>query len=258
MEQAQVLKPRITLIGGRVMTTSLVIAKHFGNCHDSVLLAIRNALQEVPHEFGAHNFVETSYRNRSNRLKPMYRLTRDGFAYSAMSFTGKEAARWKVAYIETFNAMEARLRHAPGAVENFLVTEQYLDRRVVAGPIERGLPPLSAHPFLELYYALQRDYGSTILVTYLLSVEAHQRVLRASYREISKALDQALSRGGVRDSAIRLAAQQLLWHEPGQPLGEPGQFLLSLDALSQRLADSRMQRHVGLTDGEVGEPLLLH
>ena len=154
--------------------------------------------------------------------------------------------------------MEARLRHAPGAVASFPTTAQYLDRRVVAGPIERGLPPLSAHPFLELYYALRRDYGSTILVTYLLSVEAHQRVLRASYREISKALDKALSRGGVRNSAIRLAGQQLLWHEPGQPLGEPGQFLLLLDALSQRLADSRMQRHVGLTDGEVGKHLLLH
>ena len=68
MEQAQVLKPHLTLIDGRVMTTSLVIAEHFGKRHDDVLKAIRNALQEVPHEFGARNFVETSYRDRSNRL----------------------------------------------------------------------------------------------------------------------------------------------------------------------------------------------
>jgi hypothetical protein len=141
---------------------------------------------------------------------------------------------------------------------NFAPNTQYPERSIVTSPIERGLAPLSAQPFLELYYALRRDYGSTLFVTYLLSMEAHQRVLCASYREISKALDKALSRGGVRDSAIRLAGQQLLWHEPGQPMGEPGQFLLLLDALSQRLADSRTQRHVGLTDGDFGEPALLH
>ena len=240
------------------MTTSLVVAEHFGKRHDSVLVAIRSALQEVPRQFGARNFVETSYRDRSNRLKPMYRLTRDGFAYSAMSFTGKGAARWKVAYIDTFDAMEARLRHAPGAVEYVPLNTQYCERSIIANPIERGLPPLSAQPFLELYYALRRDYGSTLFVTYLLSMGAHQRVLCASYREISKALNKALSHGGVRDSAIRLASQQLLCHKPGQPMGEPGQFLLWLDALSRRLADSRTQRHVGLTSSDVGEPSLLH
>ena len=40
----------------------------------------------------------------------MYDITRDGFAMLAMGFTGKEAARWKEAYISTFNAMEAKLR----------------------------------------------------------------------------------------------------------------------------------------------------
>ncbi|MGF6874068.1 Rha family transcriptional regulator [Paraburkholderia sp. MM5477-R1] len=141
MEQAQVLKPRVTLIDGQVMTTSLVITEHFGKRHGDVLKAIRNALREVPRALGARNFAETSYRDRSNRLRPMYRLTRDGFAYSAMSFTGKGAARWKVAYLDTFNAMEARLRQSSTCTENGNTAQR--EHGTISNPIQRGQPPLS-------------------------------------------------------------------------------------------------------------------
>ena len=40
----------------------------------------------------------------------MFHITRDGFAMLAMGFTGKEAMRWKEAYITSFNAMEEKLR----------------------------------------------------------------------------------------------------------------------------------------------------
>jgi Rha family phage regulatory protein len=258
MEQAQVLKPRITLIDGQVMTTSIVVARHFCKQHKDVLRTIDHAVEQIPADFNERNFALVPYRDAKGEDRRMYRMTRDGFALIAMGFTGKEAIAWKVAYISTFNAMEARLRQSSSCSENVPEIAAHRNHGTIINPIERGQPPLSPRPFQELFYALERDYGSTLFVTYLLSMEAHHRVLRASYREISKAMGKALSRVGVRDSAIRLAGQQLLWHEPGQPLGEPGRFLLLLDALSQRLADSRTQRHVGLTDGEVGEPVLLH
>ena len=40
----------------------------------------------------------------------MYYMTRDGFTFLAMGFTGKVAARFKEAYIEAFNEMERRLQ----------------------------------------------------------------------------------------------------------------------------------------------------
>ena len=43
------------------------------------------------------------------REYPAYRLTRDGFAFLAMGFTGKKAAAWKERFLEAFNAMEAAL-----------------------------------------------------------------------------------------------------------------------------------------------------
>ena len=48
MEQAQVLKPRITLIDGRVMTTSIVVAQHFCKQHKDVLRTIDHAVEQMP------------------------------------------------------------------------------------------------------------------------------------------------------------------------------------------------------------------
>lgn len=43
------------------------------------------------------------------RKYPAYRLTRDGFVFLAMGFTGKKAAAWKERFLEAFNTMEAAL-----------------------------------------------------------------------------------------------------------------------------------------------------
>ena len=40
----------------------------------------------------------------------MYYMTRDGFTFLAMGFTGKVAAQFKEAYINAFNEMEEKLR----------------------------------------------------------------------------------------------------------------------------------------------------
>jgi hypothetical protein len=42
-----------------------------------------------------------------------YDMTRDGFTLLAMGFTGDAALRFKLAYIDAFNRMEAGLRSAP-------------------------------------------------------------------------------------------------------------------------------------------------
>ena len=40
----------------------------------------------------------------------MYRITRDGFSFLAMGFTGRAAAAWKEAFIAAFGKMERELR----------------------------------------------------------------------------------------------------------------------------------------------------
>jgi len=61
-------------------------------------------------EFTRLNFELSEFRDSTGRKLPMYNITRDDFAMLAMGFTGKEAIRWKGAYINAFNAMERKLR----------------------------------------------------------------------------------------------------------------------------------------------------
>ncbi len=99
--------PGLEIVEGHITTTSTQVAEHFGKAHRSVLLAIRRL--ECSEEFRLHNFVQSSYINEQGKEQPRYRLTRDGFVFLAMGFTGKEAAQWKEAYIAAFNKMEAEL-----------------------------------------------------------------------------------------------------------------------------------------------------
>ncbi len=99
--------PEITIINGRVVTTSLAVANYFTKRHERVLDRIRNL--ECSAEFTEHNFVLSEYTDASGRKLPCYQITRDGFAFLAMGFTGKRAARFKEAYINAFNQMEKLL-----------------------------------------------------------------------------------------------------------------------------------------------------
>lgn len=99
--------PDLHVVDGHVITTSQQVAQHFGKGHNLVLRAIRNL--ECSDEFRLSNFAQSSYLNEQGKEQPCYRLTRDGFVFLAMGFTGKDAAQWKEAYITAFNRMEAEL-----------------------------------------------------------------------------------------------------------------------------------------------------
>lgn len=101
-------KPRLRIQGSTITATSIQIAEHFDKRHDVVLRAIQNL--ECSPEFTGRNFAVSEYTDSTGRKLPMYELTRDGFVFVAMGFTGAKAARWKEAYIEAFNSMETYIR----------------------------------------------------------------------------------------------------------------------------------------------------
>ena len=96
----------LTVQDGKVTASSRDIAKKFGKQHDNVLRAIQNL--DCSPEFKSLNFEGLKYQYRGQEF-PYYEMTRDGFSFLCMGFTGKKAAIWKEAYIEAFNAMEAEL-----------------------------------------------------------------------------------------------------------------------------------------------------
>jgi Rha family phage regulatory protein len=89
---------------GKGTTTSLLVAAKFGKRHNSVLRAIKNL--ECSASFTERNFAPSKYEDSTGRTLPMYFITRDGFTFLAMGFTGKEASEWKEKFIDAFNRME--------------------------------------------------------------------------------------------------------------------------------------------------------
>lgn len=102
----------IRIVDGLLTTTSLHVAEHFGKLHKDVLKRIA-ALDCTP-EFYKRNFapiqIAADLGMGRTRKDPAFRITRDGFTFLCMGFTGKEAAKWKEAYIKAFNQMEAELQ----------------------------------------------------------------------------------------------------------------------------------------------------
>ena len=118
-DQIQAIVGELVSEDGRIYTTSMQVAEHFGKRHDNVIKAIRRL--ECSDDFRLLNFEETvvTRANPSGGApiqSPAYRITRDGFVFLAMGFTGKEAAAWKEAYITAFNQMEAELKRIKYAV----------------------------------------------------------------------------------------------------------------------------------------------
>ncbi len=102
----------VKIENSQVVTTSVKIAEIFGKSHAHVLRDIK-AL-ECSDSFRESNFglsyIIKQLPNNGSKQLPMYYITRDGFMFLVMGFTGKTAAKWKEAYIKAFNEMEAKIR----------------------------------------------------------------------------------------------------------------------------------------------------
>jgi Rha family phage regulatory protein len=160
------------------------------------LKSIRNAIAEVPEQFGARNFAGTSYRDVQGKERPLFRLSRDGFVYIAMGFTGKDAALWKVRYIEAFNQMEQALRPSPTAPAPVPLLPEPDDG--LNGPL-----------FTEML-RLVKVSGQATLLAYLIREGAHRAPLRRSTRAIETDLAKWICRMTVTKAANRLEARGLL------------------------------------------------
>ncbi|ELP3923324.1 Rha family transcriptional regulator [Escherichia coli] len=101
-------KPDIHIIKGVAITTSLSIAACFDKRHADVMRSIQSL--ECSAEFRQRNFASANYMDEQGKPRPIYSITRDGFAFLAMGFTGKRAAQFKEAYINAFNEMEQQLQ----------------------------------------------------------------------------------------------------------------------------------------------------
>lgn len=108
----------ISIINNEPRTTSLKVAEVFGKLHKHVLAKIERL--DCSPEFSLANFsahVENQAVGTSRRDMKYYEMTKDGFMFLVMGFTGKKAAQIKEAYINAFNWMAAQLFGRPSAAK---------------------------------------------------------------------------------------------------------------------------------------------
>lgn len=101
---------------GQIVVSSRDVAVRFGKRHADVIRAVETLIEESLFSENAilrsqKMFIENAYKvDDNNKHYKEYLMTRDGFTLLAMGFTGKEAFKFKLAYIEAFNKMEEALK----------------------------------------------------------------------------------------------------------------------------------------------------
>lgn len=92
---------------GQPAVRSDIVAYHFHRNHRDVLRDIRKLRAKCPESFYQRNFAPVEYTDSKGEKRPACLLTRDAFSLLVMGFTGAEAVRWKIRYIEAFSTLEA-------------------------------------------------------------------------------------------------------------------------------------------------------
>lgn len=93
---------------GRDVTTSLIVAEVFGKEHSKVCRDIENL--SCSESFNAANFGVISYIDSRGREQKAYEMTKDGFSFLVMGYTGEKAGQFKEAFINEFNRREMMLK----------------------------------------------------------------------------------------------------------------------------------------------------
>lgn len=106
---------------GVPVVSSRKVAEVFIKRHDNIIQTIRETINDTDSfapDFSGANFIESTYNDRGKKYAE-YLLTRDGFSYIVMGFTGKKAAKFKIAYIQQFNEMELFIKSLNAAKLEF-------------------------------------------------------------------------------------------------------------------------------------------
>ena len=155
------------------MADSRDVADYFGKEHRRVLQSIREL--HCTDDFRRHNFVPFKIKDLTGESTSHVEMTKDGFTFLVMGFTGGRASIWKERYIAAFNVMEAELR------------------KRLAAPVAPALPGSYAAALRELAAAVETvEQQQAVISTMAPKAEFVDRFVNAEglygCREAGKAL----------------------------------------------------------------------
>ena len=186
---------------GQPAVRSDIVAYHFKRNHKNVLRDIGKLRGKCPILFFQLNFEPVEYTDSKGEKRPAYLLTRDGFSLLVMGFTGAEAVRWKIRYIEAFNALEAAVLAQRAELAREAGYLQGLDAgRAATLPevkaAEEEARQKTARQFWRLGPARKRRLRTAVRYRKMgLGIAAIAKLLDVDNREISNLLDAAEALG---------------------------------------------------------------
>lgn len=151
--QIQPSVPALQVVNGHPTTLSTQVAQYFGKNHQHVTRDIRNLIDKCP-DLGVSNFGQTTYKDSQGKSQPCYRMDRKGFVLLAMGFTGEPALKFKIAYIDAFDEMEAKLRGDNLSQGNTLTPAQQLAIQQAVGRRAQK----TANHYQTIYRAIKLRY----------------------------------------------------------------------------------------------------
>ena len=123
---------------GLISVCSKEIADNFGKTHRDVTRAI--SLMDCSQEFRGANFAHSFYTSEQNKKLKCFDITRDGFSFLCMGFTGKKAGQWKEAYISAFNSMEKHINNSGSLMDKINSAISIMEHdKAIASACSKGL-----------------------------------------------------------------------------------------------------------------------
>lgn len=107
----------VTVRKQEITTSSMIVAEKFGKTHQRVLRtisALYKEIQNVNEQNGpvrstnSYTITEVSRVVRGREFK-VYEMNRKMFSLLVMGFTGKDALKWKMSFLDAFDLMEQAL-----------------------------------------------------------------------------------------------------------------------------------------------------
>ncbi len=163
--QLSVHTPSVVIRNHRPITTSIAVAEFFGKQHKNVIQKIETL--DCSPEFNGLNFQPVKYTDAKGETRPAYEMTKDGFVFLVMGFTGKKAAAFKEAYIAEFNRMEAQLlqkttsRNLKALPDKLTPEQQSAIKELVKSRVEAIAQDKRAKAAITMWSALKSHFGVT-------------------------------------------------------------------------------------------------
>lgn len=164
----------------QIITSSLDIAHYFGKQHKDIIKKIEQA--ECSNDFSQRNFSLAEYIDTQGKPRKSYQITRDGFFFAALGFTGKKAAQFREAYINAFNEMLQQISSQPQISSNVVDITVYCGRLYIHSHNVAALFNVRHIDIMEqikLIKKIGRDYKNTL--SYKLSCERNRLVGKDGY-----------------------------------------------------------------------------